>query len=115
MDKQKLVSKLIKKYPELDKEPLFDELISIDSEEDVGEEELPMEEGDLEAPEEEVSDEEMDKVFGKSMFSDEEGEAEEPAEMDIEDEMLSEAANSDKMMHERLRDKMKAKKYGSRF
>ena len=114
MDKNKLIDKLLSKYPELNKEPLFDELISMDESEmppegEMGE--MEMEPGEGMPAEEDGAGEE--EAFGKPLYSDEE-ESGDNGDDGIESEMLEEAANSDKMLNERVRDKLKMKKYGSK-
>lgn len=83
MDKQKLIDKLLKKYPELNDEPMFDDLLSMEDAEEAGEEEMPMEEegGEHEGVEIEINPEDMGgEDEGESMDD------EEPSLFDGEEE-----------------------------
>jgi len=85
MDKNKIIDKLLKKYPDLQEEPLFDELLSMDAEEESNEEmddmgeapdvEVEIEAGSEEAPEgEEDMSSEEDKAIEDAMADDSEEE-----------------------------------------
>lgn len=110
MDKQKLIDKLMMKYPKLQNEPMFDELMDMDMEEEgMEEEEGPSVAIAIEGEEEPGMEDEEEKAFGKRMFEEEDSE-----DPELEGEMLKEAANTDKMLPERLKEKLKAKKYFSK-
>lgn len=114
MDKMKLVDKLMKKYPELKEEPLMDELLAMDEQEESDEEmddmgeapdmEVEIKAGSEEAPEEEASlddneDAHTERAIEKAMF-----------DSSNEPDMLKEAANSDEMPADRLRELIKMRK-----
>lgn len=116
MDKNKIIDKLLKKYPDLQEEPLFDELLSMDAEEEMGEEEHD----DMgEAPDVEVEikkgaeeegggeedllddneDAHTERAIEKAMF-----------DSSNEPDMPKEAANSDDRLRELIKMRKKMKK-----
>lgn len=114
MDKNKIIDKLLNKYPELQEDPLFDELLSMDAEEETDEEmdtapdmEVEIKAGSEEAPEGEGDETALDdnedarteREIEKAMF-----------DSSNEPDMLKEAANSDEMPADRLRELIKMRK-----
>lgn len=114
MDKNKIIDKLLKKYPDLQEEPLFDELLSMDEQEESDEEmdtapnmEVEIETGSEEAPEGEDDETMLDdnedarteREIEKAMF-----------DSSAEPDMLKEAANSDERPADRLRELIKMRK-----
>jgi hypothetical protein len=122
MDKQKLIDKLMSKYPELGKEPLFDALIMDIGPDSEMSEEGEMEEGGEGAPSLEIEigpegmgEEEESGVDEGALDDDEDARTEQEIEKAMHDssedpDMLKEAANSDEMPSDRLRELIKARK-----
>ena len=117
MDKNKIIDKLLKKYPDLQEEPLFDELLSMDTDEESDEEmddmgEAPSVEVEIEAGSEEAPEGEGDET---ALDDNEDARTEREIEKAMfdssnEPDMLKEAANSDEMPADRLRELIKMRK-----